>query len=94
MFALGSKTLTNSQLCAVTFDDRFRNTCKENGGYCANDMATVFFTDVFGNEKAPRVMSGIIALSIFGNNVVMTFTAARGSNISSHCVAIKSHNPS
>ncbi|KAI4236573.1 MAG: hypothetical protein L6R40_006129 [Gallowayella cf. fulva] len=41
------------------------------------DMANVFFHDTFGNEIAPRVMSGIIALSIFGNIVVMTFTASR-----------------
>lgn len=42
------------------------------------DMATLFFSEVFGNDVAPRVMSGIIALSIFGNIVVMTFTASRG----------------
>lgn len=42
------------------------------------DMATVFFKDVFGNDLAPRVVSGIIAFSIFGNIVVMTFTASRG----------------
>ncbi|KAL9046610.1 MAG: hypothetical protein Q9214_000595 [Letrouitia sp. 1 TL-2023] len=41
------------------------------------DMATTFFQDVFVNETAPRVMSGIIAFSIFGNIVVMTFTASR-----------------
>lgn len=41
-------------------------------------MANVFFENVFGNEIAPRVMSAIIALSIFGNIVVMTFTASRG----------------
>lgn len=41
-------------------------------------MATVFFREVFGNEIARRVMSGIIALSIFGNVVIMTFTASRG----------------
>ena len=41
-------------------------------------MATVFFEDVFGTELAPRVMSGLIAFSVFGNIVVMTFTAARG----------------
>lgn len=41
-------------------------------------MATIFFHDVFGNETAPRVMSGVIALSIFGNIVVMTFTASKG----------------
>lgn len=41
-------------------------------------MATVFFRQVFSNQIAPRVMSGIIALSIFGNIVVMTFTASRG----------------
>ncbi|KAL8735934.1 MAG: hypothetical protein Q9166_000496 [cf. Caloplaca sp. 2 TL-2023] len=55
-------------LCAVSLDE------------CLNgelDMATVFFREVFGNELAPRVMSGIIALSIFGNVVIMTFTASR-----------------
>ncbi|KAL9009116.1 MAG: hypothetical protein Q9173_005828 [Seirophora scorigena] len=41
------------------------------------DMANIFFQDVFGNEIAPRVMSGIISLSIFGNIVVMTFTASK-----------------
>ena len=41
-------------------------------------MATVFFREVFGNDLAPRVVSGIIAFSIFGNIVVMTFTASRG----------------
>ena len=46
-----------------------------------SDMANVFFQKVFGNEIAPRVMSGIIALSIFGNIVVMTFTASRGKYI-------------
>ena len=42
------------------------------------DMATIFFTEIFGNETAPRVMAGIIAFSILGNIVVMTFTASRG----------------
>ncbi|KAL8836843.1 MAG: hypothetical protein Q9176_006077 [Flavoplaca citrina] len=41
------------------------------------DMANIFFENVFGNEIAPRVMSAIIAFSIFGNIVVMTFTASR-----------------
>lgn len=45
---------------------------------CKLDMATVFFGAVFGGDLAPRVMSGIIAFSIFGNIVVMTFTASRG----------------
>ncbi|KAL9001962.1 MAG: hypothetical protein Q9188_005086 [Gyalolechia gomerana] len=57
-----------SYLCVVTND----------GDLDAEvDMATVFFRKVFGNETAPRVMSGIIALSIFGNIVIMTFTASR-----------------
>ncbi|CAF9934066.1 MAG: hypothetical protein ALECFALPRED_005836 [Alectoria fallacina] len=56
-------------LCAVSVNDRL---------YDSLDMATVFFRDVFGNDLAPRVMSGIIAFSIFGNIVVMTFTASRG----------------
>lgn len=41
-------------------------------------MATVFFGAVFGPDLAPRVMAAIIAVSIFGNIVVMTFTASRG----------------
>lgn len=45
---------------------------------CKLDMATVFFGAVFGPDVAPRVMAGIIATSIFGNLVVMTFTASRG----------------
>ncbi|KAG9233201.1 amino acid permease-domain-containing protein [Amylocarpus encephaloides] len=42
-----------------------------------NDMATVFFGQVFGDEGAKKVMSAVIAFSILGNIVVMTFTAAR-----------------
>lgn len=57
-----------SFLCAVSLNEEL---------YDSLDMATVFFKDVFGNELAPRVMSGIIAFSIFGNIVVMTFTASR-----------------
>ena len=45
---------------------------------CRLDMATVFFGSIFGQQVAPRVMSGIIAFSIFGNVLVMTFTASRG----------------
>ena len=41
-------------------------------------MATLFFKDIFENDTATRVMAGIIALSIFGNIVVLTFTASRG----------------
>ncbi|KAK3059302.1 hypothetical protein LTS18_011172, partial [Coniosporium uncinatum] len=40
-------------------------------------MATVFFANIFGKEGAERAMSGLIAVSIFGNLLVMTFTAAR-----------------
>jgi amino acid transporter len=43
----------------------------------AEDMATVFFSQLFGDETAKRVMAAMIAFSIFGNIVVMTFTAAR-----------------
>jgi hypothetical protein len=42
------------------------------------DMGVLFFSVVFGNETAKRVMAGVIALSIFGNIIVMTFTASRG----------------
>jgi hypothetical protein len=41
------------------------------------DIASIFFQRVFGNETARRVMQGAIALSIFGNIIVMTFTASR-----------------
>jgi len=41
------------------------------------NMATVFFSQMFGNEAAKRVMDAIIAVSIFGNLLVMTFTASR-----------------
>lgn len=65
---IGSR-LINVKLCAVSVDQRLDRNL---------DMATVFFSEVFGNDTAQRVMSGIIALSIFGNIVVMTFTASRG----------------
>jgi hypothetical protein len=42
------------------------------------DIATVFAKNIFGNDIAPRVMAGMIAFSIFGHIVVMTFTASRG----------------
>jgi amino acid transporter len=41
------------------------------------NMAVVFFGQVFGAEVAKRVMSVAIAISIFGNILVMTFTASR-----------------
>ncbi|KAH6680931.1 amino acid permease-domain-containing protein [Halenospora varia] len=43
----------------------------------AQDMASVFFAQIFGNEVAKRVMNGFTAFSILGNIIVMTFTAAR-----------------
>ena len=53
-------------------------------GNCRLDMATVFFGAVFGPQLAPRVMSGIIAFSIFGNVTAMTFTASRGRSSPRH----------
>ena len=42
------------------------------------DMATVFFEGLFGSQLAARrAMAALIAYSILGNIVVMTFTAAR-----------------
>ncbi|KAJ9644217.1 hypothetical protein H2204_001568 [Knufia peltigerae] len=42
------------------------------------DMATLFFEHLFQDQnQARRAMAGLIATSIFGNLVVMTFTAAR-----------------
>lgn len=58
------------QLCVVSNDSRL-----ESNKF---DMATLFFQEIFRNDVAPRVMSGIIALSVFGNIYVTTFTASRG----------------
>jgi amino acid transporter len=43
------------------------------------DLASLFFQDLFqgDNRKASRAMAALIAISIFGNLIVMTFTAAR-----------------
>lgn len=41
------------------------------------DMATAFFHDLFGPGAAPRAMAGLVAFSILGNILVLTFTAAR-----------------
>jgi amino acid transporter len=45
------------------------------------DMASVFFYDIFdstlGKHSAKRAMASLVAFSIFGNILVLTFTAAR-----------------
>ncbi|KAK5232664.1 hypothetical protein LTR47_006228 [Exophiala xenobiotica] len=42
------------------------------------DMATLFFEHLFQDQnRARRAMAALIAFSIFGNLIVMTFTAAR-----------------
>ena len=56
-------------LCAVPKDMQLGNT--------QDDMATLFFGQMFGDKKAKRAMAAFIAFSIFGNIVVMTFTASR-----------------
>ena len=48
------------------------------------DMATLFFKDIFEDEIATRVMAGIIAFSVLGNIIVMTFTASRGNDSKDH----------
>lgn len=40
-------------------------------------IATLFFGQMFGNDTAQQALAGLVALSIFGNIVVMTFTASR-----------------
>jgi amino acid transporter len=44
-----------------------------------SDLASLFFRNLFhgNNEQATKAMAALIALSIFGNLIVMTFTAAR-----------------
>lgn len=76
------------QLCVVSQGEELSG---------ASDMATLFFRKVFDNNTAPRVMSGMIALSIFGNLVIMTFTASRGTSLAPiltsslivHCNTVK-----
>jgi hypothetical protein len=51
---------------------------KDQPGLGQLDIATVFVKNTLGNDVAPRVMAGMIAFSIFGHIVVMTFTASRG----------------
>lgn len=41
------------------------------------NMGVVFFGRVFANDIAKRTMAAVIAISIFGNILVMTFTASR-----------------
>jgi hypothetical protein len=53
----------------------------------SNNVALLFFQMTFGtlskDEKLPeRVLSAFMAISSFGNIVVMTFTAARGKHYS------------
>ena len=55
-------------LCAVPKDIQLDST---------QDMATLFFAQMFGHKGAQRVMAALIAFSILGNIVVMTFTASR-----------------
>ena len=72
------------QLCVVSYNPSLTTgECMPHeaftvGATCESDMATVFFGTAFGPKVAPRVMSGILAFSIFGNVVVMAFTAANG----------------
>lgn len=54
--------------CAVPRDMQLHN---------PEDMAALFFGQMFGNDVAKRVMAAFVAFSIFGNIVVMTFTASR-----------------
>ncbi|MCJ1313553.1 hypothetical protein MMC25_007232 [Agyrium rufum] len=62
-------TLVNvAYLCAVSKETQLNNDL---------DIATLFFLRVFDTDTASRVMSALIALSIFGNIIVMTFTASK-----------------
>lgn len=61
--------LTNiSYLCVVSKSEQLGT---------SEDMATLFLTHMFGRGTAQRTMAALIATSIFGNILVMTFTAAR-----------------
>ena len=41
-------------------------------------MGTAFFREIFGNSVSDRVVSGFLALSLFGTVATITFIAARG----------------
>ena len=56
-------------LCVVPKETIIRNS--------GVDIATLFFSRLFATEVAERVMAAVIAVSIFGNLIVMTFTASR-----------------
>lgn len=45
----------------------------------ANDITSLFFKSVFGNQSTTpkRVITGLLAFSILNNIIVMTFMAAR-----------------
>ncbi|KAB8596122.1 hypothetical protein FH972_025831 [Carpinus fangiana] len=61
--------LTNiSYLCVVSKQQQLET---------STDMATLFLIHMFGYGTAQRTMAALIATSIFGNILVMTFTAAR-----------------
>jgi hypothetical protein len=51
---------------------------KDASGNSSNTVAVQFFNKVFGGEvAATRVLPGLIALSSFGNIIVVTFVASR-----------------
>ncbi|KAF2202669.1 amino acid transporter [Delitschia confertaspora ATCC 74209] len=58
-------------VCVVPMDDI------TNSDNADLDLASVFFEYVFGNDTAKHTMQALIACSILGNLIVMTFTAAR-----------------
>lgn len=75
--------LSAGQLCVVSKHQQF---------HTGADMATLFLNDIFGNEVATRIMSGILALSLFGNIVVSTFTSSRGEHEDPRGTALSQNN--
>jgi amino acid transporter len=69
--------LVNISFLCVVEADSVRQSPIEDYDYHKLDMAILFFQKLFGVDVARRVMSGVIALSILGNIIVMTFTASR-----------------
>ena len=68
-----------SYLLVIDKDDILPGDGNYNGWYLSPDLATMFFDKVFegDHDRAARAMSAVIAICIFGNLWVMTFTAAR-----------------
>ena len=68
-----------SYLLVIDKNEIIPNAANVNSWYLSPDLATLLFNRLFegDQERAARAMAAMIAISIFGNLWVMTYTAAR-----------------